>query len=109
MSAICSVRLLRDSISGCLNWMPSIIALCGRLLITRYSSRLSRDSGLESVAFCTSPRWPCLRQDLAVHVNGHEPLIEILEHGQVDVAKEFITEHILAAKDRIYSATSVGT
>jgi DNA-binding GntR family transcriptional regulator len=45
---------------------------------------------------------------LADHVNGHEPLIDMLESGQVAVAKEFITEHILAAKDRIYRTTSVG-
>ena len=45
---------------------------------------------------------------LADHVNGHEPLIDILERGQVAPAKEFITEHILAAKDRIYRTASVG-
>lgn len=41
--------------------------------------------------------------ELDAHVDGHEPLIGVLERGEVEVAKDFITQHISAARDRIYA------
>jgi DNA-binding GntR family transcriptional regulator len=39
--------------------------------------------------------------DLEMHAAGHEDLIEILRGTDVELAKDMITKHVLAAKDRI--------
>jgi DNA-binding GntR family transcriptional regulator len=41
--------------------------------------------------------------ELEAHAAGHMDLIEVLKGGDVTAAKETITEHILAAKNRILS------
>jgi DNA-binding GntR family transcriptional regulator len=46
--------------------------------------------------------------ELKVHVDGHEPLIGVLERGEVDVAKAFITQHISAARNRIHATRNPG-
>jgi DNA-binding GntR family transcriptional regulator len=38
-----------------------------------------------------------------VHAAGHEDLIEMLRGTDVELAKDTITKHILAAKERIFT------
>lgn len=38
---------------------------------------------------------------LTMHVDSHDALIEIIKRGDVDVAQEEVTKHVLGAKDRI--------
>jgi DNA-binding GntR family transcriptional regulator len=62
-------------------------------VVSELRSRISRFLYEATIALPSS--------ELKMHVAGHEEFIRVLKGGDVIAAKNTVSEHILAAKDRI--------